>query len=490
MAQASKASVKRLNKAYSQDSSDLDNRGHPQESASQPCYQVRQDKIPMRTRTFKQRTGCEQCKRRKVKCDEAKPVCSRCTFRGEACTGNFSIDTWQIERPWAFAGGIAPAPGPASEDDTLRHWYNNACLIMAMLPPPTNPLSYPLKSLLQRSRALRHAVQSVSYAHLSEFSANASGSLTALQERNLAIVSLQWEIQRIRSKTNPGPLLLTLMLTSLILCVSSAWLDMSYTEYGREFLLGASSIVPVFSRGEPQDEYSFYIAGLHLYCSFFSSYLLPLAYQSQHQQGVDSMAAFIARRPPNSPCHPVVGIGSSLFPVLTKIGHYYRRVVETGQFSQEITDNLRRELLDCSLRDADNSMSCLTRLAECYRDLGDIMLYQAQRVCNELDPVNDIIFFNKVFEVIGLIESIPANDTRINTVGPMLLIAGSELPSQFEKQRAVVRQASNRLISFTKIHTYEKSIELVEKVWMLRNERRSVSWLEVMFEEGLSLGLA
>ncbi|EXA46447.1 hypothetical protein FOQG_15409 [Fusarium oxysporum f. sp. raphani 54005] len=443
----------------------------------------------MRTRTLKQRTGCEQCKRRKVKCDERKPVCSRCTLRGEPCTGNFSIDIWQIERPWAFSGGIAPGPGPASEDDILRHWYTNACLLMAMLPPPANPLSYPLKRLLQRSRALRHAVQSVSYAHRSEFSADSSGSAIALQERNLAIVSLQWEIKRIQSKTNPGPLMHTLMLTSLILCVSSAWLDSSDTEYGKEFLLGASSIVPAFSRGEPQDEFSFYIAGLHLYCSFFSSYLLPLAHQSQHQQSVDSMAAFIAKRPPKSPCHPVVGIASSLFPVLTKIGHYFRRVVESREFSQETTNNLRQELLDCSPRDAGNSIY-LTRLAECYRNLGDIILYQAQRVCDELDAVNDIIFFNKVLEVIELIESIPANDPLINTLGPMLLIAGSELPPQYEKQRAVVRQASARLVSFTKIHTYEKSIELVEKVWILRSERRPVSWLEVMLEQGLLLGLA
>ncbi|WZH50402.1 Zn2-C6 fungal-type domain-containing protein [Fusarium acuminatum] len=449
-----------------------------------------QAKIPTRIRASKQRTGCEQCKRRKVKCDEQKPVCSRCISRGESCTGNFDIDTWQIERPWVLSSDLATAPGPALEDDTLRHWYNNACLIMAMLPPPANPLSYPLKRLLQRSRALRHAVQSVSYAHRSEFSTELLGSTTALQERNLAIVSLQGEIGRIQSRTNPEPLLQTLMLTSLILCVSSAWLDHSGTEYGKEFLLGISSIVPAFLGTKPRDAFGFYIAGLHLYCSCFSSYLLPLSCQSQHQQSVDSMAAFIARKHSSSSCHPVVGIASSLFPVLTQIGYYYRRVVETKQHSQEVTNDLRRRLLDWNPEDVGTSVSWLIRLAECYRDMGDIMLYQAQRLSNDIDPVDTLIFLNKVLGIVDMIDSIPSNDPMINTLGPMLLIAGSELPPHYEEQRSIVRQANAQLITFSKIPTYRKSIELVEEVWRLRSESTPVSWLELMLEQGLSLGLA
>ncbi|KAM0323662.1 hypothetical protein ACHAQA_008597 [Verticillium albo-atrum] len=35
----------------------------------------------------KVRTGCLTCKKRKVKCDEAKPACSRCTTTGRKCAG-------------------------------------------------------------------------------------------------------------------------------------------------------------------------------------------------------------------------------------------------------------------------------------------------------------------------------------------------------------------------------------------------------------------
>ncbi|KAM0281457.1 hypothetical protein ACHAQH_003487 [Verticillium albo-atrum] len=35
----------------------------------------------------KVRTGCLTCKKRKIKCDEAKPACSRCTSTGRTCAG-------------------------------------------------------------------------------------------------------------------------------------------------------------------------------------------------------------------------------------------------------------------------------------------------------------------------------------------------------------------------------------------------------------------
>ncbi|KAF2227649.1 hypothetical protein BDZ85DRAFT_292738 [Elsinoe ampelina] len=39
------------------------------------------------TATFKVRTGCRTCKIRKVKCDEVKPHCKRCTSTGRKCDG-------------------------------------------------------------------------------------------------------------------------------------------------------------------------------------------------------------------------------------------------------------------------------------------------------------------------------------------------------------------------------------------------------------------
>ncbi|KAH8821985.1 hypothetical protein F5884DRAFT_817235 [Xylogone sp. PMI_703] len=48
------------------------------------------DPAPKRTResTSKVRTGCSTCKARRVKCDEAKPICRRCTIGGRKCEYN------------------------------------------------------------------------------------------------------------------------------------------------------------------------------------------------------------------------------------------------------------------------------------------------------------------------------------------------------------------------------------------------------------------
>jgi hypothetical protein len=45
------------------------------------------DIVPRRTRqcTSKVRTGCSTCKARRVKCDETKPACRRCTIGGRKC---------------------------------------------------------------------------------------------------------------------------------------------------------------------------------------------------------------------------------------------------------------------------------------------------------------------------------------------------------------------------------------------------------------------
>ncbi|KAK9235995.1 hypothetical protein V1525DRAFT_408206 [Lipomyces kononenkoae] len=48
------------------------------------------DLAPKRTResTSKVRTGCSTCKARRVKCDEAKPICRRCAVGGRKCESN------------------------------------------------------------------------------------------------------------------------------------------------------------------------------------------------------------------------------------------------------------------------------------------------------------------------------------------------------------------------------------------------------------------
>ncbi|KAJ6095564.1 hypothetical protein N7486_006310 [Penicillium sp. IBT 16267x] len=45
------------------------------------------------------RTGCVECKRRRIKCDEGKPICTRCKHRPEKCKYEFKL-SWTGGRPF------------------------------------------------------------------------------------------------------------------------------------------------------------------------------------------------------------------------------------------------------------------------------------------------------------------------------------------------------------------------------------------------------
>ncbi|CAG9950839.1 unnamed protein product [Clonostachys rosea f. rosea IK726] len=60
--------------------------------------------ISVRRRITRVRTGCITCKKRRVKCDEQKPVCMRCTRYGQHCDGYEADRLAQNPRPAAPKG--------------------------------------------------------------------------------------------------------------------------------------------------------------------------------------------------------------------------------------------------------------------------------------------------------------------------------------------------------------------------------------------------
>ncbi|VUC22144.1 unnamed protein product [Clonostachys rosea] len=439
-------------------------------------------------RSVKKRTGCEQCKKRRVKCDEQQPSCSRCVARGETCTGNFRFTTWQIERPWASQNKTPSIPGPALEDETLRHWYDKACLVMALVPPPANPLSYPLARLLQHSRALRHTLQSISGAHRAGFSVDSR--LQALKERNLAIVSLQGEVGRVLSPisaSNREVLLKTLILSSLILCLSSSWLDPSGNDSSLEFLCGTRDIIPLLAELKSSDAFTFYILGFYLYMECFSSCLIPISKQKLPHP---SILEVLTQHPFDRMIHPVNGLSTTLYPILIEIGYYYRQQVEGSQHSPEQEMYLRQRLMDWKLPEHSFTSPHLTMLVEGYRSIGHIMLYQAQRVTTPLDSIDEKLLLQDVTGIMNITKTLPPNDTNLNWLAPLLVIVGGEIPPSQAEERAIIVTASEALASFTGVPNFKGNLECIEQVWRARDNGEETSWLQVMLKGELVLALA
>ncbi|SPJ88950.1 uncharacterized protein FTOL_12845 [Fusarium torulosum] len=432
---------------------------------------------------IKSRSGCEQCKRRRVKCDEKRPICTRCLLRKETCTGNFSYDVWQIERPWISHERVPSAPS-ALENATLRHWYDSACLNMAIFYPPANPLSHALSSWLRHSKALRHTLESVSEAHQHHFLPEKLSS--ALQTRGLAISSLQKEIARLQlSHTKQQTLLRTTILSSLILFVSSAWLDPSGNDVGIMFLSGISDVIASLADSAPTDTFAFYLFGLYLYCEAFSSFLVPTGTGKSHSS-VSAVLVAIQRPPIDSLIHPVTGISSTLCPLISEAGRYFRWVLDSKSICMETFCDLEKRLRDWVPPATVIPQENLLQLAEGYRSIGLIMLYQANATQGQHSTTN-LILTQMVLEVMRILKGIPNHNPLLNWVGPLLIIAGPELPAAFAEERALVETKFESLATWTRVQTYNRGLELVREVWELRDLGIEASWLEVMLDKGMSL---
>jgi hypothetical protein len=433
----------------------------------------------------KSRSGCEQCKRRKVKCDERRPICTRCLLRKETCTGNFSHDIWQIERPWVF-NERAPSAPSALENATLRHWYDSACLSMAIFYPPTNPLSYALSGWLRHSKALRHTLESVSEAHQHYFQPDKLPS--ALQTRGLAISSLQKEIDRLQaSQTKQQTLLRTTILSSLILFVSSAWLDPLGNDVGIMFISGISNIIESLADSAPTDPFAFYLFGLYLYCEAFTSFLVPTG----DSYGSTASVVIAIQRPPfDSLTHPVTGVSSTLCPLISEAGRYFRSVLDSKSVCMSTFSDIEARLYGWTPPDTICHQELLLQLAEGYRKIGLIMLYQANATQVEgTTTATDLPLIDMVLEAMRILRCIPDGHPLLNWVGPLLTIAGPELPSSFVEERVLVETTFQRLTRWTRVQTYNRGLELVREIWKLRDMGVKASWLQVMLHQGISLAV-
>ncbi|EFQ35768.1 uncharacterized protein GLRG_10923 [Colletotrichum graminicola M1.001] len=107
----------------------------------------------------KARTGCITCKIRRVKCDEAKPSCNRCTAAGRRCDGYIPASSSEPQhcRPYrVFPGASKPGEGRA-----LQYFCQEAAPFMS---GAIGPQFWP-KLVMQFASiepAARHAVISIS----------------------------------------------------------------------------------------------------------------------------------------------------------------------------------------------------------------------------------------------------------------------------------------------------------------------------------------
>ncbi|KAH6642151.1 hypothetical protein C7974DRAFT_384930 [Boeremia exigua] len=134
--------------------------------------------IENRRRSPKVRTGCFTCKIRRVKCDEAKPSCSRCTSTGRKCDGYskpkdaFQIQVFTPREPVKIARPVMSVLSESGDSIRYLEFYHQ-CAVPSL--SGRFDRDFWSKTSLQMAHAepaVRHAVIALGYLNQTE-----SGSL-------------------------------------------------------------------------------------------------------------------------------------------------------------------------------------------------------------------------------------------------------------------------------------------------------------------------
>lgn len=128
--------------------------------------------MPLRRSHTKSHHGCSLCKKRRIKCDESRPICGSCRKKGLPCT--FDISQQGHLRPGSF-GENPQLPRaetelglPLVELELLHHWHtvtavslteNEALSELLRIQVPKEGLSHPF---------VMHAILGLSALHLSQ----------------------------------------------------------------------------------------------------------------------------------------------------------------------------------------------------------------------------------------------------------------------------------------------------------------------------------
>ncbi|KAH7124897.1 fungal-specific transcription factor domain-containing protein [Dactylonectria estremocensis] len=439
----------------------------------------------------KSRSGCKECKLRRVKCDETYPVCLRCQRRGSVCLSATPSTQWQVEMPWMVARPLAqPWTGTVNpEKRLLQYWLEKTSRIMTLC-PDDNPLSFPLLEHLMSTPSLLHAVQSVSAGQEHFF--QPSSLTVCLQERGRSIQALRHEMK------DPAQVKPPSLLAVFLQGVSWSWTEHHPDNYGKEHLLAARVLLDQML-GDPEkrrDPLVRFMLGWYLYwdmsCAFIADPhdLAPL----------NTAQVFDAIQSTRGYFHPMVGFSAELLYLIACLGRHCRQVMEAGVKDPTLEATFEGQLLAW---EPDYDDQNLVDMTIGYRNHGLMMLYS---ICGIPSQSND-----SVTAVQGPASSPEDSGTRIRSLAmdslrrlfktPVdapcfsfhstpLLTAAAELRAEDARMRVAVVNRFKAIYSTNRVAVNMWAIELLEELWDLHDCGIHITWLELLITKKWALTFA
>lgn len=449
-------------------------------SSFYPSTQQEHESIPGRRRN-KSRLGCQECKKKRVKCDEAYPTCKRCQRHGLVCSSAPRLTQWQVETPW-----LSLQPKTHVNRRLLQYWLEKVSQALVIDPENNNPFSFSILKHVSQSPALLHAIQAVSASHEQYFPAKTS--TLALQERGKAIACLQREMDQIQHA--PYTHFLTIMLLALTQIT-----DSDPNDYGKQHLFGARALVNSMLRdtsmSTTNDPMVRLCLGVYLYWDMCSSFLV----ESCEPQGLDLFTISLAVLRMGDWHHPMYGTCSRLLLIVADIGRYCRLVHDMPQNRNLMQEAMLETQLSTWTTRPQNPD--LDHLYEAFRNHGLVFLYRsrahAQKGCPtdpDVTEAQESLILQYAEETVRHLILIPASSYYLNFQSLPLLTAGSELTVSNHFLRDKVRDRFRAIYSLNRLPANLMALQLVEELWDARDSGNPSFWLSHTLQKDWRLLLA
>ncbi|KAM0543833.1 hypothetical protein ACHAPJ_012140 [Fusarium lateritium] len=424
------------------------------------------------------RTGCRQCKTRKVKCDEAFPICLRCRKGGLICDSAQLSSGWHLELPWVLARNLSDSVRHNADNSLMEWWFDKACDIL-VADNSANPLSYPLLEHISSSAALLHSLQCISSGHRQYFAQ--SCYTTCLQQRSMALRQVQIEMRD--ESTSP----VASFLSILMLGISAPWIDGTFQDTGVEHFLGARAVLDriISKKSDRKDSIVRFIMGFYLFWDMAISLVadtevLPSLDTPDFDEIVKDMDEY---------SHPIGGFPVRIFYLLARVNRYYRGT----------TEGLPRDLLfEFEIEDQLSQWECQSEnehfelLAKSFKNQGLMILQRAQSTSYiagfDHDDLEARIVDNARETVDRLLQT-PITQHCFNMQATPLVLAASELTAEYTKERAAAIDRLKAIYSISRVATILCAIDLLAELWLRRDSGEMTTYFELMERKGWRLNL-
>ncbi|KAL3440602.1 fungal-specific transcription factor domain-containing protein [Aspergillus insuetus] len=455
-------------------------------------------RFPQRAKRTRSRTGCWTCREAGYKCDEIKPECGRCTRLSIHCKGYGLRLKWQS--PQDLNGRCrstrdqSPTPTPARglslrpSDMTLEqyrllhHWtVHTSPLLCISGVDQANPFQMYLTpmSMCDGSRPLRHAVLSIAASHLMAQEGGAGTSQGyALMAQNYRITA----IASLRETLSQGQNSDTTLATILLLEISKQFDNASVQHDGDvNHLVGAKELI--LARGGPQS--------LTSPCArFLLNQVLYHDLLSTVSRGSEPLIRYYWPSLENTPLQLDLewsrGYHPTILQAVAQISELKAQKEVTFSSGQELAlaeftlagQEVEIEIESMAIPDFTTTTSDQIHTTEAHRSAALIYLY---RVIYDIGAPHPLTL-SQVRRCIDSMTSVPLSSPLISAHVWPLFTAGCEATDPGD--RDFVKQRLMDMYQQRKIYSLQKVCELMERVWLSKDYKRSIEGAEEMSRVG------